>query len=60
MDEFLKIEVPDQKESKLQKEKRKDAVDKKRVARLKKNFLPYWAREMELESREENNVDLNH
>lgn len=59
MDEFLKIEHENLKEKRAQKEKKKNFVDKKRVARLKKTFLPYWAREMEFESREANNIDVN-
>jgi hypothetical protein len=58
MDEFLKIEDQNLKEKKGQKGKKKNFADKKRVARLKKTFLPYWARETELESKEVNDVDV--
>jgi hypothetical protein len=59
MDEFLKIENQEQKEKRMPKGKQKISGDKKRVARLKKTFLPYWAREMEYESRQENNIDMH-
>jgi hypothetical protein len=47
MDDFLRIGNQEMKEERDQKEKRGNSVDKKRVARLKKSFLPYWAREIE-------------
>ena len=47
MDEFLRIGAQEMKEKRDQKEKRANSVDKKRVDRLKKSFLPYWAREIE-------------
>jgi len=59
VDEFLKIEAQELKGIKGQKEKKKNFVDKERVARLKKNFLPYWAREIETEPRQENSLGLN-
>jgi hypothetical protein len=60
MDEFLRIGSQEKEEKKRQKEKRKNSIDKKRVARLKKSFLPYWAREMEYTSKQEQNINLSH
>ena len=60
MDEFLRIGSQERKEKKVHKEKRKNSTDKKRVARLKKSFLPYWAREMEYTSKQEQNISVNH
>ena len=59
MDEFLKIGEEKQKQTKVQRRKRKNPIEKDRVSRLKKTFLPYWARETEIEARKENNLDLS-
>jgi hypothetical protein len=60
MDEFLRIGSQEKEEKRGQKEKRKNSIDKKRVARLKKSFLPYWAREMEYTSKQEQKINVNH
>jgi len=59
MDEFLRIGDERSKEAGVQKRKKRNSVDKERVARLKRTFLPYWARETELESKGANNLDLS-
>jgi hypothetical protein len=59
MDEFLKVGDENSKETRVQKPKRKNPVDKRRVARLKRTFLPYWARETELESKTTSDVDAS-
>ena len=60
MDEFMRIGAQETKEKKGAKIKKKNSVDKKRLARLKKSFLPYWAREIEYASKKENGLNLNH
>ena len=60
MDDFLKIGAQELEGKKVQNEKKKNLVDKKRVARLKKSFLPYWAREIEPEAGTGNNLQVNH
>lgn len=59
MDEFLKIGDENSKETRVQKPKKRKSVDKKRLARLKRTFLPYWARETEPESRTTIDVDAS-
>lgn len=60
MDQFLKIGEEKPKQIRVQMDKKNALVDKKRVARLKRTFLPYWARETELQSRMLDNTDANH
>ena len=60
MDEFLKIEPEKSQETKIQKGEKKNPADKKRVERLKRTFLPYWARITELGSREGNKTEVDH
>lgn len=60
MDDFLKIEAQESKGKKVQNERKKNFVNRKRVARLKKSFLPYWAREIEPEAATGNNLQVNH
>jgi hypothetical protein len=59
MDEFLKIENEKSEETTTQKGKKNVSVDKKRVARLKRTFLPYWARITGPESKAENNINVS-
>ena len=59
MDEFLKIGDENSTETRVQKPKKKSSVDKKRVARLKRTFLPYWTRKTELESKTTLDVDAS-
>lgn len=58
MDDFLKIEPEKSEETKIQKGEKENSVDKKRVARLRKSFLPYWARKTELASKTENETNV--
>ena len=60
MDEFLRIGSEQRTEKREQKIKRKNSIYKKRVARLKKSFLPYWAREMKYQSKQEQNTNVSH
>lgn len=59
MDEFMRIGAQEIKEKKGSKTKKKNSVDKKRLTRLKKSFLPYWAREIEYASKKENDLNSN-